>query len=251
MKRCATGLGQVDIFLLGYHSVPGLWASTLTPSRLARLMVLVFQSVPSPARGTSRLSSIRATRSQRCLMQVRFVKPVEMRAGLRAMGSSGPERVRAAVALASLVKLHSCQDPDLRLSHSAYLSEGGAKRQSLFNLAFLNRGIPRIEGVVVLMTDADTESIVRTASDGLAQISSSVTRLEFLKSTVRCGAIGPVMPRNTVLFPKIGTRMAHKHNPNHAVRRSTRHTEVGEAIAAGRTEIGLTVVEAPLILLDL
>ncbi|WP_244978522.1 hypothetical protein [Bradyrhizobium pachyrhizi] len=67
-------------------------------------------------------------------------------------------------------------DRPIRDYRSAYMSEGEAKRQSVFNLAFLNRGILAAGyGLMALslpMTDADIESIVRAASDALAQVAS-------------------------------------------------------------------------------
>lgn len=67
-------------------------------------------------------------------------------------------------------------DRPIRDYRSAYMSEAEAKRQSLFNLEFLNRGVLAASyGLMALslpMTDADVESIVRAASDALAEVVS-------------------------------------------------------------------------------
>lgn len=86
-----------------------------------------------------------------------------------------PWRARHSLGLGSLLKLHFSERP-VRDYRSAYMSEGETKRQSVFNLEFLNRGILAASyGLMALslpMTDTDIESIVRAASDALAQIAS-------------------------------------------------------------------------------
>ncbi|WP_246510639.1 hypothetical protein [Bradyrhizobium glycinis] len=73
------------------------------------------------------------------------------------------------------MKLHFAERPigDYR---SAYMTEAEAKRQSVFNLELLNRGVLAAgHGLIALslpMRDSDIGTIVRAASDALAQVAS-------------------------------------------------------------------------------
>jgi glutamate-1-semialdehyde 2,1-aminomutase len=61
---------------------------------------------------------------------------------------------------------------------SAWLSEEEARRQAVFNLAFINRGVLAAgNGLMALstpMTDADIDAIVDAASGALAEVASTL-----------------------------------------------------------------------------
>jgi glutamate-1-semialdehyde 2,1-aminomutase len=123
--------------------------------------------------------------------------PVTMRAGiaamellddaafarLEAMGEAVRTGIDAAfkrhgvpggtVGLGSLLKIHFAVRP-VRDYRSAYLSEEEARRQAVFNRAFLNRGVLAAgNGLMALstpMTDADIHAIIDAASGALAEV---------------------------------------------------------------------------------
>jgi glutamate-1-semialdehyde 2,1-aminomutase len=79
------------------------------------------------------------------------------------------------VGLGSLLKIHFTGRP-IRDYRSAYLTEQETKRQSVFNLGLLNRGVLAAGyGLMALstaMTDADVDAIVAAASDALAEVAA-------------------------------------------------------------------------------
>ena len=81
------------------------------------------------------------------------------------------------VGLGSLLKIHFADRP-IRDYRSAYMTEQETKRQAVFNLGLLNRGVLAASyGLMALstpMTDADVDTIVAAASDALAEVSASV-----------------------------------------------------------------------------
>ncbi|MGY3473306.1 aspartate aminotransferase family protein [Bradyrhizobium ottawaense] len=191
---------EVISFRLGYHGAQGLWGIDPDLTTLGKIIG-----------GGFPVGAIAGKREVMAVFDPRHGKPalphggtfsanpVTMRAGLAAMElldqsafarlDSTGEAVRkgindafrrhgvpgTAVGLGSLLKLHFSERP-IRDYRSAYMSEGEAKRQSVFNLEFLNRGILAAGyGLMALslpMTDTDIESIVSAASDALAQVAS-------------------------------------------------------------------------------
>lgn len=191
---------EVISFRLGYHGAQGLWGIDPDLTTLGKIIG-----------GGFPVGAIAGKREIMAVFDPRHGKPslphggtfsanpVTMRAGLAAMElldrnafarlDAIGEEVRkgindafrrhgvpgSAVGLGSLLKLHFADRP-IRDYRSAYMSEAEAKRQSLFNLEFLNRGVLAASyGLMALslpMTDADVESIVRAASDALAEVVS-------------------------------------------------------------------------------
>jgi glutamate-1-semialdehyde 2,1-aminomutase len=126
--------------------------------------------------------------------------PVTMRAGLAAMQllddaafthlDAMGEMVRAgindafrrsgvpggAVGLGSLLKIHFSRRP-IRDYRSAYMTEEETKRQAVFNLGLLNRGVLAAgNGLMALstpMTDADITTIVASVSDALSDVAAA------------------------------------------------------------------------------
>ena len=80
------------------------------------------------------------------------------------------------VGLGSLLKIHFADRP-VRDYRSAYQSETEARRQAIFNLGLLNRGVLAAGyGLMALstpMTDADIDTIVAAAAGALADVSAS------------------------------------------------------------------------------
>ena len=142
---------------------------------------------------------MRAVRA--CLCAAAFsANPVTMRAGLAAMqlldeaaftrlnviGEAVREGINEAfrrngvpggtVGLGSLLKIHFADRP-IRDYRSAYMTEQETKRQAVFNLGLLNRGVLAASyGLIALstpMTDADVDTIVAAASNALAEVSAS------------------------------------------------------------------------------
>jgi len=80
------------------------------------------------------------------------------------------------VGMGSLLKIHFAERP-VRDYRSAYLNEEETKRQTVFNRAFLNRGVlAASNGLMALstpMTDADVQAIIDAASGALAEVASA------------------------------------------------------------------------------
>ncbi|SPP98314.1 Glutamate-1-semialdehyde 2,1-aminomutase [Bradyrhizobium vignae] len=191
---------EVISFRLGYHGAQGLWG--IDPD-LTTLGKIIGGGFPVGAiAGKKEIMAVFDPRHGKPALPhggTFSANPVTMRAGLAAMElldrnafarlDATGEAVRkgindafrrhgvpgTAVGLGSLLKLHFSERP-VRDYRSAYMSEGETKRQSVFNLEFLNRGILAASyGLMALslpMTDTDIESIVRAASDALAQVAS-------------------------------------------------------------------------------
>lgn len=191
---------EVISFRLGFHGAQGLWG--IDPD-LTTLGKIIGGGFPVGAiAGKSEIMAVFDPRHGKPALPhggTFSANPVTMRAGLAAMElldqnafarlDAIGEAVRkginhafrrhgvpgTAVGLGSLLKLHFAERP-IRDYRSAYMSEDEAKRQSVFNLEFLNRGVLAAGyGLMALslpMRDADIESIVRAASDALAQVAS-------------------------------------------------------------------------------
>ena len=146
--------------------------------------------------------------------------PVTMRAGIAAMEllddaafarlDAMGEAVRAGidaafkrhgvpggtVGLGSLLKIHFADRP-VRDYRSAYLSEEEARRQAVFNRAFLNRGVLAAgNGLMALstpMTDADIHAIIDAASGALAEVAGLALTHQHNKQQVSMSAkIDPI-----------------------------------------------------------
>jgi glutamate-1-semialdehyde 2,1-aminomutase len=80
------------------------------------------------------------------------------------------------VGLGSLLKIHFADRP-VRDYRSAYLTEEEARRQAVFNRAFLNRGVLAAgNGLMALstpMTDADIQVITDAASGALEEVADT------------------------------------------------------------------------------
>jgi glutamate-1-semialdehyde 2,1-aminomutase len=81
------------------------------------------------------------------------------------------------VGLGSLLKIHFADRP-VRDYRSAYLGEEEARRQAVFNLAFLNRGVLAAgNGLMALstpMTDTDIHAIIEAASGALEEVARTL-----------------------------------------------------------------------------
>jgi glutamate-1-semialdehyde 2,1-aminomutase len=81
------------------------------------------------------------------------------------------------VGLGSLLKIHFA-DRAVRDYRSAYLGEEEARRQAVFNLAFLNRGVLAAgNGLMALstpMTDTDIHAIIEAASGALEEVATTL-----------------------------------------------------------------------------
>ena len=193
---------EVITFRLGYSGAQGLWG--IDPD-LTTLGKIVGGGFPVGAiAGRKEVMSVFDPRSGKPALPhggTFSANPVTMRAGLAAMqlldeaaftrlnviGEAVREGVNEAfrrkgvpggtVGLGSLLKIHFA-DRKIRDYRSAYMTEQETKRQAVFNLGLLNRGVLAASyGLMALstpMTDADVDTIVAAASDALAEVSASV-----------------------------------------------------------------------------
>jgi glutamate-1-semialdehyde 2,1-aminomutase len=192
---------EVITFRLGYHGAQGLWDIDPDLTTLGKIMGggfpvgaiagrKPFMAVFDPSHGKPALPH-GGTFS---------ANPVTMRAGLAAMELLDEaafrrldligERVRTGidhafaqcglsggtVGLGSLLKVHFADRP-IRDYRSAYPTEQEARRQAIFNLGLLNRGVLAAGyGLMALstpMTDEDINVIIAAASAALAEVASS------------------------------------------------------------------------------
>ena len=192
---------EVITFRLGYSGAQGLWG--IDPD-LTTLGKIVGGGFPVGAiAGRKEVMSVFDPRSGKPALPhggTFSANPVTMRAGLAAMqlldeaaftrlnviGEAVREGVNEAfrrrgvpggtVGLGSLFKIHFADRP-IRDYRSAYMTEQETKRQAVFNLGLLNRGVLAASyGLMALstpMTDADVDTIVAAASDALAEVSAS------------------------------------------------------------------------------
>ena len=192
---------EVITFRLGYSGAQGLWG--IDPD-LTTLGKIVGGGFPVGAiAGRKEVMSVFDPRSGKPALPhggTFSANPVTMRAGLAAMqlldeaaftrlnviGEAVREGVNEAfrrkgvpggtVGLGSLLKIHFA-DRKIRDYRSAYMTEQETKRQAVFNLGLLNRGVLAASyGLMALstpMTDADVDTIVAAASDALAEVSAS------------------------------------------------------------------------------
>jgi len=193
---------EVITFRLGHSGAQGLWG--IDPD-LTTLGKIVGGGFPVGAiAGRKEVMSVFDPRSGKPALPhggTFSANPVTMRAGLAAMqlldeaaftrlnviGEAVREGVNEAfrrkgvpggtVGLGSLLKIHFADRP-IRDYRSAYMTEQETKRQAVFNLGLLNRGVLAASyGLMALstpMTDADVDTIVAAASDALAEVSASV-----------------------------------------------------------------------------
>jgi glutamate-1-semialdehyde 2,1-aminomutase len=192
---------EVITFRLGYHGAQGLWDIDPDLTTLGKIMGggfpvgaiagrKEFMAVFDPRHGKPALPH-GGTFS---------ANPVTMRAGLAAMELLDEaafrrldlmgERVRTGineafgrsglpggtVGLGSLLKIHFADRP-IRDYRSAYPTEREVRRQAIFNLGLLNRGVLAAGyGLMALstaMTDEDIDMIIAAASEALAEVASS------------------------------------------------------------------------------
>ncbi|MEW6641767.1 MAG: aspartate aminotransferase family protein [Pseudomonadota bacterium] len=193
---------EVISFRLGYHGAQGLWGIDPDLTTLGKIIGGGFP-VGAIAGKAEIMAVFDPTKGKPALPHggTFSANPVTMRAGIAAMelldhdafvrldtigdvvrkGINGAFRRHdvpgVAVGLGSLLKIHFSDRP-VRDYRSAYMTEREAKRQSVFNLEFLNRGVLSAGyGLMALslpMTDADAEAIVRAASDALAVVAAQV-----------------------------------------------------------------------------
>jgi len=192
---------EVITFRLGHSGAQGLWG--IDPD-LTTLGKIVGGGFPVGAiAGRKEVMSVFDPRSGKPALPhggTFSANPVTMRAGLAAMqlldeaaftrlnviGEAVRKGVNEAfrrkgvpggtVGLGSLLKIHFA-DRKIRDYRSAYMTEQETKRQAVFNLGLLNRGVLAASyGLMALstpMTDADVDTIVAAASDALAEVSAS------------------------------------------------------------------------------
>jgi glutamate-1-semialdehyde 2,1-aminomutase len=192
---------EIITFRLGYSGAQGLWG--IDPD-LTTLGKIIGGGFPVGAiAGRKEVMSVFDPRSGKPALPhggTFSANPVTMRAGLAAMqlldeaaftrlnviGEAVREGINEAfrrngvpggtVGLGSLLKIHFADRP-IRDYRSAYMTEQETKRQAVFNLGLLNRGVLAASyGLIALstpMTDADVDTIVAAASDALAEVSAS------------------------------------------------------------------------------
>ena len=192
---------EVITFRLGYSGAQGLWGIDPDLTTLGKIMGGGFPV--GAIAGRKEVMSVFDPRSGKPALPhggTFSANPVTMRAGLAAMqlldeaaftrlnviGEAVREGINEAfrrngvpggtVGLGSLLKIHFADRP-IRDYRSAYMTEQETKRQAVFNLGLLNRGVLAASyGLMALstpMTDADVDTIVAAASDALAEVSAS------------------------------------------------------------------------------
>jgi glutamate-1-semialdehyde 2,1-aminomutase len=192
---------EVITFRLGYHGAQGLWDIDPDLTTLGKIMGGGFP-VGAIAGRKQFMAVFNPTDGKPALPHggTFSANPVTMRAGLAAMELLDEtafrrldlmgERVRTGindafarcglcggtVGLGSLLKVHFADRP-IRDYRSAYPSEQEARRQAIFNLGLLNRGVLAAGyGLMALstpMTDEDIDLIIAAAAAALAEVASS------------------------------------------------------------------------------
>jgi glutamate-1-semialdehyde 2,1-aminomutase len=192
---------EVITFRLGYSGAQGLWGIDPDLTTLGKIIGGGFP-VGAIAGGKEVMSVFDPRWGKPALPHggTFSANPVTMRAGLAAMqlldeaaftrlnviGEAVREGINVAfrrngvpggtVGLGSLLKIHFADRP-IRDYRSAYMTEQETKRQAVFNLGLLNRGVLAASyGLMALstpMTDANVDTIVAAASDALAEVSAS------------------------------------------------------------------------------
>ena len=192
---------EVITFRLGYSGAQGLWGIDPDLTTLGKIMGGGFPV--GAIAGRKEVMSVFDPRWGKPALPhggTFSANPVTMRAGLAAMqlldeaaftrlnviGEAVREGINEAfrrngvpggtVGLGSLLKIYFAGRP-IRDYRSAYMTEQETKRQAVFNLGLLNRGVLAASyGLMALstpMTDADVDTIVAAASDALAEVSAS------------------------------------------------------------------------------
>jgi len=193
---------EVITFRLGYRGAQGIW--NIDPD-LTTLGKIIGGGFPVGAIGGHRdVMAVFDPRPGKPALPhggTFSANPVTMRAGIAAMQllddaafarlDAMGEAVRAGidaafkrhavpggtVGLGSLLKIHFTDRP-VRDYRSAYLSDEEARRQAVFNRAFLNRGVLAAgNGLMALstpMTDADIDAIIDAASGALEDVAGTL-----------------------------------------------------------------------------
>jgi glutamate-1-semialdehyde 2,1-aminomutase len=191
---------EVITFRLGYHGAQGRWDIEPDLTTLGKIMGGGFPV--GAIGGTADVMAVFDPRQGKPALPhggTFSANPVTMRAGLTAMqlldpaafarldaiGTAVREGIDAAfrrhdvpgrtVGLGSLLKIHFSDRP-IRDYRSAYMGPEEVRRQSVFNLSLLNRGILAAGyGLMALstpMNDRDVETIIAAASDALADVAA-------------------------------------------------------------------------------
>jgi glutamate-1-semialdehyde 2,1-aminomutase len=191
---------EVITFRLGYHGAQGRWDIEPDLTTLGKIMGGGFPV--GAIGGTADVMAVFDPRQGKPALPhggTFSANPVTMRAGLTAMqlldpaafarldaiGTAVREGIDAAfrrhdvpgrtVGLGSLLKIHFSDRP-IRDYRSAYMGPEEVRRQSVFNLGLLNRGILAAGyGLMALstpMNDRDVETIIAAASDALADVAA-------------------------------------------------------------------------------
>src|SRR3954453_10393466 len=208
LRRITREIGALLIFdevitlRLGYHGAQGLWDIDPDLTTLGKIMGGGFPV--GAIAGRKQFMAVFDPRHGKPALPhggTFLANPVTMRAGLAAMELLDEtafrrlnligERVRSGinesfargglsggtVGLGSLLKVHFADRP-VRDYRSAYPSEQEARRQAIFNLGLLNRGVLAAGyGLMALstpMTDEDIDLIIAAASAALAEVASCV-----------------------------------------------------------------------------
>ena len=193
---------EVITFRLGYRGAQGIW--NIDPD-LTTLGKIIGGGFPVGAIGGHRdVMAVFDPRPGKPALPhggTFSANPVTMRAGIAAMEllddaafarlDAMGEAVRAGidaafkrhgvpggtVGLGSLLKIYFADRP-VRDYRSAYLSDEEARRQAVFNRAFLNRGVLAAgNGLMALstpMTDADIDAIIDAASGALEEVAGTL-----------------------------------------------------------------------------
>jgi glutamate-1-semialdehyde 2,1-aminomutase len=192
---------EIITFRLGYRGAQGLWG--IDPD-LTTLGKIIGGGFPVGAiGGRAEVMAVFDPRHGKPALPhagTFSANPVTMRAGLAAMQllnnaafahlDAMGEKVRAgindafrrndvpggAVGLGSLLKIHFSSRP-IRDYRSAYMTEEEIRRQAVFNLGLLNRGVLAAGyGLIALstpMTDADIATIIAAVSGSLSDVSAT------------------------------------------------------------------------------
>src|SRR4051812_10274906 len=192
---------EVITFRLGYAGAQGLWGIDPDLTTLGKIMGGGFP-VGAVAGGKDFMAVFDPRHGKPALPHggTFSANPVTMRAGLAAMELLDDaafqrldligERVRTGISeafrrtglpggtvgLGSLLKIHFADRP-IRDYRSAYPTEQEGRRQAIFNLALLNRGVLAAGyGLMALstpMTDEDIDIIIAAVSAAIAEVASS------------------------------------------------------------------------------
>ena len=230
---------EVITFRLGYRGAQGIW--NIDPD-LTTLGKIIGGGFPVGAIGGHRdVMAVFDPRPGKPALPhggTFSANPVTMRAGiaamellddaafarLDAMGEAVRSGIDAAfkrhgvpggtVGLGSLLKIHFADRP-VRDYRSAYLSEEEARRQAVFNRAFLNRGVLAAgNGLMALstpMTDADIHAIIDAASGALEEVAehtvTSITRTASMSAKIDPITRSVVQHRLSSIVKEMGEAM--------------------------------------------